>query len=338
MKRSILTFLFLLIPAISFSQSLKKTEVLILGTPHLKQIDNFEPSHLKTVLKSLESRDFDVIAIEQMPAELLLDIKKRDKEYWQELYQVFSKFIELGQSHQERLDISFDQAENKLIDLHRKTELSDSDRIDYINSYICTYDIWSAVLHYKQLSDKSGLSEEVIELLDDLSTSLDEVNNIAIELAISEELHQIHYIDNLQDETILLNEFPQFITDYQNNANSISELLNQSNIYQKIDSLQNEAVSNNDLYPLYKFFNSSEYMSNDFDAQWGLWFKTDFESKTDRSRYSLWEMRNLSISANILRVIASNPEKRVLVIIGASHKSFIEKYLRQIPDIELLEF
>lgn len=128
------------------------------------------------------------------------------------------------------------------------------------------------------------------------------------------------------------------MSEYQSNANSVNELLNKSNFYQKVTSLENEAINKKDLYSLYKFYNSNEYMTKDFEGQWALWFKTNFNSKTDRSRYSLWEMRNLSITANILRVIASNPEKKIIVIIGASHKSFLEKYLKQIQDIELLEF
>ena len=79
-------------------------------------------------------------------------------------------------------------------------------------------------------------------------------------------------------------------------------------------------------------------MKQDFEAQWSVWLKTNFPSGSDRARYSLWEMRNLQISANIVKTSSFYPGKSIIVIIGSSHKSFIEKYLRQVPDIELLEF
>lgn len=338
MKKSILVLALFIISNSLFSQSLKKTQVLILGTPHLEQLNNFQTPYLKKVLDTLQAKQFDVVAIENMPTELLFDIKSRKEAHWQDLYKSFSKFVEFGQAHQKSLDISFEVAQRKINELLLKTTLSDADRIEYINSYICIYDIWSATLHYKLLAEKSKLSKTVIDLLEKLSNAKNEINTIALEIAEKSKLNQIYYIDNLQDETILVNEFPKFMSEYQSNANSVNELLNNLNFYQKFTSLENEAINKKDLYLLYKFYNSNEYMTKDFEGQWALWFKTNFNSKTDRSRYSLWEMRNLSITANILRVIASNPEKKIIVIIGASHKSFLEKYLKQIQDIELLEF
>jgi len=84
--------------------------------------------------------------------------------------------------------------------------------------------------------------------------------------------------------------------------------------------------------------NSREYKKKDFEAQHVIWLNSKFESGTDRARFSLWEMRNLQITANILKTCAFYPGNNIIVIIGASHKSFIEKYMKQIPDIELLEF
>lgn len=338
MKTSIVISLFLLISTSLFSQSITRTKILVLGTPHLEQLDNFHPDYLTRVLDSLKNKNFDVVAIENMPAELLLDIKSRTENHWQDLYSSFNKFIEFGLSHQKTVNKTFEEAKKNIESLNLKENISDIERIDYINSYLCIYEVWSATLYYKELKDKSKLSKTVIDLLEKLARSKNEINTIGLEIAITNKLRQINYIDNLQDETILLNEFPMFMNEYQSNSKSINELINKSKFYEKVSSLENEAIKNKDLYTLYKFYNSKEYMKQDFEGQWELWFKTNFNSKSDRSRYSLWEMRNLFITANILRVVASNPEKKILVIIGASHKSFLEKYLKQIPDIELFDF
>lgn len=338
MKLQIYLLFILFIPVSLLSQTLKKTQILILGTPHLGQMEDFQSPYLKRVLDSLQAQQFDAIAIENMPAELLLDIQSRKETHWQELFSVYGKRIEFGQTHQNNIGVSFESAKQKINELNQKTKLTEADRVDYINAYICMYDLWSATLHYKQLSDRNKLSKPVIDMLDKLSKSKNEISTIALELAKTSKINQVHYIDNLQDESILIIEFPEFMTDYESNAEAVNKLLNQSDFYNKVTNLEKEAISNKDLYPLYKFYNSKEYMTEDYDAQWALWFKTKFTSKTDRSRYALWEMRNLSITSNILRVVASHPEKKILVVIGASHKSFIEKYLKQIPDIELLGF
>jgi len=79
-------------------------------------------------------------------------------------------------------------------------------------------------------------------------------------------------------------------------------------------------------------------MKQDFEAQWEIWLKTNFPTGTDKARYYLWEMRNLQIAANIIERCSFYPGKKIIVIIGSSHKSFLEKYLKQISDIEILNF
>jgi len=108
-------------------------------------------------------------------------------------------------------------------------------------------------------------------------------------------------------------------------------------VFLKTNELVASGIENEDLVDLYLFMNSEEYMKQDFEAQHEIWFKSNFTTGTGRSRYSLWEMRNLQITANILKTCSFYPGKRIIVIIGASHKGFIEKYLGQISDIELLE-
>jgi pheromone shutdown protein TraB len=79
-------------------------------------------------------------------------------------------------------------------------------------------------------------------------------------------------------------------------------------------------------------------MNQDYNAQWEIWLNTNFDSGSGRARFALWEMRNLQIAANILNVVSCHSGERILVIIGSSHKGFLERYLKQMKDIELLEY
>ena len=175
-------------------------------------------------------------------------------------------------------------------------------------------------------------------LLNKYNQSSNELNLIGVNLAKRLRINKLNYIDNLQDETILSVDFPSFFSEYAASQNKINELVSKSSIFSEVNQLEAENLKKMDLYPLYKLLNSERYMKEDYTGQWELWLKTNFNSKTDRSRFSLWEMRNLQITVNIMRLVAKYPEKTILVVIGASHKSFIEKYLQQMPDIELLKF
>lgn len=320
--------------SISYSQEIKKTQVMVLGSLHTDQIEIFEKTYVQRIFDSLHDENFDVVAIEQMPAYLLMDLKNRGED-WSILNK---ELVELGQKHQKELKISYEEAINKLKQLDALTHLKESDHIEYIDALISTYDDWSALIHFKYLQDKTKLQSYVVDYLDELKQSKSELNVIGVEIAFQRNLRRVYPIDDLQDEFLLRIEYPVFFEDFESNAPKLKDLSEASGLYKTLAEKTAEAIEAKDFYALYKFINSNEYKTLDFQAQWEIWFKTNFQSQTDRTRYSLWEMRNLGITANILRVIAANPGKKVLVIIGAAHVSFLEKYLGQIPDIQLINF
>lgn len=319
--------------SVSYSQEINKTQVMVLGTLHTDQIENFEKTYVHRILDSLHAQNFDVVAIEQMPAYLLMDLKNRGEE-WSMIYN--EEIIELGQKHQNNFNISYIEAINKLKKLETLTNLTESDRIEYIDALICTYDNWSALIHFKYLQEKSKLEDYVADYLEGLLQSKSELNVIGTEVAFKRKLTRVYPIDDLQDEALLRIEYPMFFEDFELNAPKLMPLLEASGLYETLAKKTAEAIEAKDFYALYKFINSNEYKALDFQSQWEIWFKSNFQSQTDRTRYSLWEMRNLGITGNILRVIAANPGKKVLIIIGASHVSFLEKYLGQIPDIQII--
>jgi hypothetical protein len=333
-----LIFAFIISGGKLHAQQINKTKVLVLGTTHLSSLSGVKETHLKRVLDSLAIYKFDAIALEQMPPELLFDIKSRDNVAWQELYSNFANDITLGEKYQRILKLNYEDAKKKEDSLLNKQNLNEADRIQLMNTALCTYDLWTASLNFQYIKDKSKIDTSTVNLLNKYNQSSNELNLIGVNLAKRLHINKLNYIDNLQDETILSVDFPSFFSEYAASQNKINELVSKASIFSEVNQLEAENVKKMDLYPLYKLLNSERYMKEDYTGQWELWLKTNFNSKTDRSRFSLWEMRNLQITANIMRLVAKYPEKTILVVIGASHKSFIEKYLQQMPDIELLKF
>ena len=63
-----------------FAQSENEnTEIQILGTPHLSQLKGFHPEMLEGLMNILDRRSFDVVCVEAMPAELLYDIRSKER-------------------------------------------------------------------------------------------------------------------------------------------------------------------------------------------------------------------------------------------------------------------
>ncbi len=50
-----------------------------------------------------------------------------------------------------------------------------------------------------------------------------------------------------------------------------------------------------------------------------------------------WETRNLRIAANIRSTLQKDPQARILSIIGATHKGYLDAYLNMMQDIRLVD-
>ncbi|MEM9052018.1 MAG: DUF5694 domain-containing protein [Bacteroidota bacterium] len=342
MKSLRLTLLFAIFLTSVYSQS-QKTEVLVLGTSHFSNIEGFESSMLNTVISKLDSFDFEVIGIEKMSGELLNDIRSRNDNAFDGITKGgFGKlYLELADTVQISQNITYPEAELHIRNLLQKQTLSPSETKELIMNFLAITDLPSAALQYSTLEDKSIFSSSfekyVSGILERSQTSKNEHYSLALKLAILENIERLEPIDNFQDESLLFKYYPSFIDDFQANAEVFSTV-NELPIFQKTSDLTKSSIENSDFYKLYSFMNSEEYKTGDLNAQWKIWLESNFESGSNKGRYYLWEMRNLSITANILNLIAQNPGKRLLIIIGASHTGFIEKYLKSVENIEVLQF
>jgi pheromone shutdown protein TraB len=322
----------------------KKTEVLILGTPHLAQMKDFEPNMLKNVIRKLDLMKFDVICVENMSGQLLYDIKSRKDSAFDGVTKGRwgGKRITMADTIRKKLGVSFVDAQQKIEEILKKEELSVIERKKLMYHFISTTDVASASLQYRYIKEKvdlftSDLDKYVERFLVEKSNSTNEVYSLALNLAYNQKLNKIDAVNDFQDEALLYKHFPDFILDYKNNSSYFSSI-GKEPVYQKTKELTRVGMGLNDLSELYLFLNSKKYMEQDFNAQWKIWLQSNFPSGSDRARFSLWEMRNLQISANILKVSSFHPGKKILVIIGSSHKGFLEKYLNQITDIKLLTY
>ena len=340
--KNIIIPLLLIYHSLGYSQDdFQKTEILVLGTPHLFEIENFQNEMLNGVKEKLKTYNFDVICIEKMPGQLLYDITSRNDSAFDGLSRM-KKHIQLADSVQSMIGKTFLESKKSISDLLLKNNLSFDDRKELYHDFIATTNIPSAALQYNYLIKNKDLSSKELglQLTDFIKNELASSNeyfSLAVPLAMEEGINIIEPIDNFQDVFLLNKYYPSFEKDFENHPEIIDSVMS-APIFMKSNRIKEKAIENKDLSELYAFVNGEEYMKKDYDTQWRIWLQTNFTSNSDRARFSLWEMRNLQICANIMDVVARNPTERILVIIGSAHKSFLEKYLRQIEDIELLTY
>jgi hypothetical protein len=82
--------------------------------------------------------------------------------------------------------------------------------------------------------------------------------------------------------------------------------------------------------------NSAEAGRRDAEKQWLARLESRAHAETHRSRIAAWEARNLRMTANIREVSARHPGRPILVLVGSSHKPYLEAYLRMMSDVGLV--
>ncbi len=79
-----------------------------------------------------------------------------------------------------------------------------------------------------------------------------------------------------------------------------------------------------------------EFARSDVREQWGALLRTRLESRLDRARLAQWEVRNLRMAAHIRQAASGFPDGRVLVVVGAGHKAWLDHFLAQLYDVRLV--
>ena len=72
-----------------------------------------------------------------------------------------------------------------------------------------------------------------------------------------------------------------------------------------------------------------------FDSDFGAALEEPSPQRFGRNYLGYWETRNLRMAANIRDVLGARPGTRMLVIVGASHKGYLEAYLHQMHDVRI---
>jgi hypothetical protein len=74
-----------------------------------------------------------------------------------------------------------------------------------------------------------------------------------------------------------------------------------------------------------------------FDSDFGAALNEPSPQRFGRGYVGYWETRNLRMASNIRDVLGARPGIRMLVIVGASHKGYLEAYLHQMHDVRIVD-
>lgn len=317
---------------------------MVLGTPHLSGISLcFVPDSVSLLIANLKDFAPDVIAIEKVPSIVLEEMERRGAFFGEIIKSFDGNRFQNGKKLQRLLSISRTEAERRALEmLNRLEKLERKERIELIKFLIASYEYETAVLQWSYFgadvkTERGVLPNGILQDLDRSLNSANEIFSIGVTLAKNLRHDRLYNIDDHYDEA-LLNEFSASLIAELKENRAFLEVANSTFYIDSQNELETACRDGEKMLKHYRRLNSSEFGKKDSDLQWGVWLRTNLESGLDRRRLALWDMRNLRIAANIRELSARNPGKKILVIIGAGHKSFLEDYLSRSADIEIVRF
>jgi hypothetical protein len=91
------------------------------------------------------------------------------------------------------------------------------------------------------------------------------------------------------------------------------------------------------LLAMYRAYNLPAHVAATFEIDFGAALNEPSPQRFGRGYVGYWETRNLRMAANIRDVVGVMPGTRLLVIVGASHKGYLEAYLHQMHDVRVVD-
>jgi hypothetical protein len=322
-----------------------QSQVLVLGTSHLSAYaDRLEPRHLDALLDRLERFAPTRIAVESLTADeiaLLEELETHDPAAARILDMFARGALAAGQTAQEALGLDRADAALRaratLADNH--DALTDAQRLNVVGWLVAAYELNSAALQWSYLTPEARQREhplptDIRDLLDRRLHSANEVVSLATPLARRLGIQWLHSIDSQYDGVRTLSAPTEALQTLFGDP-ARGELMDRTAVA-RADSIRDAAFADGDLLPLYQYINSPDHQLADL-TQWNWLFQNRHPDGLDRFRYAMWEIRNLRQATHIVDVAASGQPDRLLVIVGSSHKAYLDRLLATQLSIKLVQ-
>jgi hypothetical protein len=311
-------------------------EVLVLGSAHLSQVSRaFDPAALRPLLDRLAAWRPQAIAIEAVSGPQC-DFMRRYPQRYQD--SIASYCPEPAPARAATgLDVPAATAEADKLLAGWPAAPSAAQRRRLAAVFLAGGDRASAVVQWLRLAQAErrsgdGLDGALVDLLNKLQARRDESILIAAHLAARLGHERVYPMDDHTADS------PS--ADEKAAGAAISKAWDNPATKQRLAAgAAQEALlgTAEGVLAMYRADNAPGQGKLVFDSDFGAAMEEPSPQRFGRNYLAYWETRNLRMAANIREAMGERPGMRMLVIVGASHKGYLEAYLHQMHDLRVLD-
>lgn len=313
------------------------SEILVLGSPHLAEMQGpFNATWLEPILTSVARFRPAAIVTEALPGEALHGLAAYGDLYPGVAEMFGAKRLQLSQEAAGRLRTSMPAAEAQARNMLQRwpSEPNPADRRKLAALFIAAGDLNSALVQWLSIAERErvasdGIGKDAATQLQKMVSSRNEIISIAVRLAVRLGLERLWAMDDQSDSDLFF-----AYADAVKKAEQSPELAAARK--RRLPPRFTSMSSPDTVLTAFREHNSDEAGKRDAENQWLARLESGAHAETHRSRIGAWEARNLRMAANIREVSARYPSRPILVLVGSSHKPYLEAYLRMMSDIRLV--
>lgn len=310
--------------------------VMVLGTPHLSGLPaGFQPGALAPLLDRLAAWQPQIITVEALSG-AQCDFLRRYPARYSDTVEGYC-WDPAPARAATGLDVPAATAEADRLLASWPADPTPAQRRHLAAVFLAAGDQASALVQWLRLPAAErhagdGLDATLAARLDNLQGRHDETMLIAATLAARLGLERVYPVDDHTADAPTPDEktYTEVITKAWDNPATAQRTA--------IDAKLDQHLATGDgLLALYRAENAPEMAKLVYDSDFGAALNERSPQAFGRGYVGYWETRNLRIAANIRDAIGLHPGVRTLVLIGASHKFYLESYLDQMHDVELVD-
>lgn len=310
-------------------------EVLVLGSPHLSGLPNLDLAALEPLLGRLQAWRPRAIAIEALSG-AQCDFLRRHPARYRETVEGYC-WDPAPARAATGLDVPAATAEAERLLAAWPSDPTPAERRRLASVFLAGGEQTSALVQWLRLTPAErragdGLDAALVARLEELSARRNENYLIAAPLAARLGLERVHAMDDHSADAPVADEKgwgDAIGRAWDNPATATRKAMNKA--------LEAALGADDGVLAMYRAYNAPEQARLAYDSDFGAALEEPSPQGFGRRYLGFWETRNLRMAANIRDMLGLDPGMRALVIVGASHKYYLEAYLDQMHDVRLVD-
>jgi hypothetical protein len=324
------------LPSLDTNMPGPRTQVLVLGSPHLSGIKQpITPQQFAPLLERLAAFKPDIVTIESIGGEQCDLVARHPAVYLPDDLGPYCASTEQAKTAT-GLDVPAAIAEFRKTLRDWPAQPTPAQRRRLSATFLAAGEHASALAQWLQLPDSErhagdGLDAALVARLEKLAGSNNESYSIGARLAARLGLTRVYAVDDHTGDNVQVGDVKAYGAAVQAAWANATEKAKANR------ARQDELFNGDDLLELYRFTNRPDVLRTAIENDFGLALRDPSPQHYGRHYVAGWEARNLRMVANVRVAFGEKPGARVLAIVGSSHKPWFDSLLGQMQGVGIVD-